>query len=172
MQKIASPQDLQAELRRMLAYCQGQHPSRQVLASQLRGLSHRLRVKTASDLPEREIEQTLGRLPGVSKAEVIDHSRPSSGVFDVTVSLEMKVKKQQSVQLRRNGPYAKRITEFEVELRRMKKAITDALKKIDGYDIKVSLPGRKSEPKDKDGGPPAKFYDHPDVQVDFFVRPS
>jgi hypothetical protein len=42
MHKIASPQDLQAELRRLLAYSQEVQPSRQVLASELRELANRV----------------------------------------------------------------------------------------------------------------------------------
>lgn len=42
MDKIASPQDLQAELRRLLAYSQSERPSRARVASELRTLSERL----------------------------------------------------------------------------------------------------------------------------------
>ena len=42
MRKIASPQDLQAELRRLLAYSQSDQPSREMLASELRGLADRV----------------------------------------------------------------------------------------------------------------------------------
>jgi len=42
MWKIASPQDLQAELQRLLAYSQGYQPSRTQLASELRGLAERV----------------------------------------------------------------------------------------------------------------------------------
>jgi len=46
MQKIASPQDLQAELRRLLAYCHGPGlPSRARLSSELRGLADRVATK-------------------------------------------------------------------------------------------------------------------------------
>lgn len=42
MKKIATPQDLQAELRRLLAYCQGpDRPSRETLAAELRDLADR-----------------------------------------------------------------------------------------------------------------------------------
>jgi len=45
MDKIASPQDLQTELRRIMAYCQGsENPSRDVLASELRELADRVAV--------------------------------------------------------------------------------------------------------------------------------
>jgi hypothetical protein len=42
MRKIAAPQDLQTELRRLLAYSQEHQPSRQVVASELRGLADRV----------------------------------------------------------------------------------------------------------------------------------
>jgi len=43
MDRIASPQDLQAELRRLLAYCESdEKPSREKLASELRDLANRL----------------------------------------------------------------------------------------------------------------------------------
>ncbi len=57
MQKIATPQDLQTKLRRLLAYCQEPHPSRDRLAGELRGLADRVaatkgrgRVFAARDL--------------------------------------------------------------------------------------------------------------------------
>jgi len=42
MNKIATPQDLQGELREILAYCQTNHPSRVVLASKLSVLADRV----------------------------------------------------------------------------------------------------------------------------------
>jgi len=45
MDRIASPQDLTSELRRLLAYAEGEQPSREVLAAKLRELS----VKVAAD---------------------------------------------------------------------------------------------------------------------------
>jgi len=43
MQKISSPQDLQAELERLVSLCDGpERPSREVLASELNGLADRL----------------------------------------------------------------------------------------------------------------------------------
>jgi len=48
MRKIASPQDLQARLRTLLAACEGpEHPSRQRLAAELRALA--IRVAGAFD---------------------------------------------------------------------------------------------------------------------------
>ncbi len=50
MRKIATPQALQAELQRLLAYSQGSRPSRQVLAEALKGLADRTaEVKTKAD---------------------------------------------------------------------------------------------------------------------------
>jgi hypothetical protein len=42
MDKIASPQELTQELRRLLAYCEGCEPSRQVLARELEGLANKV----------------------------------------------------------------------------------------------------------------------------------
>jgi hypothetical protein len=42
MDKIASPQDLQAELRRLLAYTQTEKPSREKLAAEMRELAARI----------------------------------------------------------------------------------------------------------------------------------
>jgi hypothetical protein len=42
MDKLASPQELQAELRRLLAKCQEGQPSRKVMASELRALADRV----------------------------------------------------------------------------------------------------------------------------------
>ena len=42
MDKIASPNELQAELRRLLAYAQTEKPSREKLAAGLRGLASRV----------------------------------------------------------------------------------------------------------------------------------
>lgn len=42
MKKIASPQDLQAELRRILAYSEGHQPLRAVLAAELHTLADRV----------------------------------------------------------------------------------------------------------------------------------
>lgn len=56
MEKIASPQDLQAEIRRLLAHCQGpQRPSRQHLAAQLRSLADRVAGRDLYD----EVEDFL-----------------------------------------------------------------------------------------------------------------
>jgi len=49
MDKLASPQDLQAELRRLIAYSQSDEPSRQKLASELHKLADRVSAqKTAN----------------------------------------------------------------------------------------------------------------------------
>lgn len=51
MQKIASPTELQSELRRLLAYCGGpEKPSREKLASELRDLADRVAMEF--DTPE------------------------------------------------------------------------------------------------------------------------
>lgn len=44
MRKIASPQDLQAELRQLLAYTQEERPSRRVVAAKLQALASRILV--------------------------------------------------------------------------------------------------------------------------------
>lgn len=76
MQKIASPQDLQAELHRLVAYCQSGHPSRELVASQLRGLAdrvagyHRFKVGDrveGGDIPE---DHDTGKVVKVRGAQV------------------------------------------------------------------------------------------------------
>ena len=42
MLKIATPNDLRAELKRLLVYCQEARPSREKIASELRGLADRV----------------------------------------------------------------------------------------------------------------------------------
>jgi len=55
MDKIASPQDLQAELRRLAVYCGGtEHPRRAMLAAELHSLGDRV----------FEGAQDLSKLPG------------------------------------------------------------------------------------------------------------
>ena len=49
MDKIASPQELTQELRRLLAYAESEDPSREKLAAALGGLANRVAGKTASD---------------------------------------------------------------------------------------------------------------------------
>jgi hypothetical protein len=49
MTKVATPQDLQAEIRKIIAYSEGDKPSRKVLAHSLRQLANRLSAKTAAD---------------------------------------------------------------------------------------------------------------------------
>ena len=46
MDKIASPQDLRAELRNLIAYCNTPQPSRQIVASKLRSLANRVSAET------------------------------------------------------------------------------------------------------------------------------
>jgi len=45
MQKIASPQQLQTEIKRLMAYAEGDEPSRVVLATRLRELADRVSAK-------------------------------------------------------------------------------------------------------------------------------
>lgn len=59
MNKIATPQDLQAELRRLLAYTQESQPSRTVLASELRDLAD----KVASN-PKAEVVAIMAKILG------------------------------------------------------------------------------------------------------------
>lgn len=56
MKKIATPQDLQAELRRLLAYSQEKTPSREVLAAELRELADCVAAKRQLLDPKKELE--------------------------------------------------------------------------------------------------------------------
>jgi hypothetical protein len=66
MQKIATPQDLQVELQRLLAYCQEPHPSRDRLASELRGLAAKLAAASVT------YEITLGLKSDDVKLNMLD----------------------------------------------------------------------------------------------------
>lgn len=56
MKKIATPQDLQAELRRLLAYAQTERPSREKLAAEMRGLADRVAATGNRDV-EKLVEK-------------------------------------------------------------------------------------------------------------------
>jgi hypothetical protein len=62
MDKIASPQDLQAEIRRLLAYSQSPKPSREKLASELRGLADR--VAADEDKVEKALKGYMHHVKG------------------------------------------------------------------------------------------------------------
>jgi len=64
MNKIASPQDLQAELRRLLAYAQTEKPSREKLAAEMRGLANRVAadVRLGSDVDELDAIRVAERI--------------------------------------------------------------------------------------------------------------
>jgi len=67
MRKIAAPQDLQSELRRLLAYSQSHQPSRQVLASELMDLADRVAVKASSSIENtaQKAAASITRLEGI-----------------------------------------------------------------------------------------------------------
>jgi len=56
MQKIATPQDLRAELNRLLAYCEGSAPSREKLASELQDLADRV-----AGVPKAEVSKVMAK---------------------------------------------------------------------------------------------------------------
>ncbi len=56
MDRIASPQGLQAELRRLLDYSQSPKPSREKLASDLRELAERVAAYGYETLPASEVD--------------------------------------------------------------------------------------------------------------------
>jgi hypothetical protein len=88
MRKIAGPQDLQAELQRLLAYSQGENPSRQVVARELRKLAVRV---APPDLPEvgapifgpRDSTPTIAKniLRDVSRGKLVRLSPKGSGRY-------------------------------------------------------------------------------------------
>ena len=68
MRKIATPQDLQAELRRLLAECQGSDlPSRQKLAIELRGLADRVVASSRVPQAERMVTEAKKLVNGATK---------------------------------------------------------------------------------------------------------
>jgi len=65
MRKIATPQDLQSELKRLLAYCDQKTPSRTKLAAELRGLAVRLAKMTQTVREEMpEVQKLIQRATG------------------------------------------------------------------------------------------------------------
>lgn len=73
MHKIASPKELQTELRRLLAYVQSERPSRIVLAAEFRALASRL--ATEFDTKE-ELDAYLKEHPDADRS---NHSVKSKG---------------------------------------------------------------------------------------------
>lgn len=67
MKKIATPQDLQAELQRLLAYCESPRPSREKLAGELWGLADRVAANPKAEVSEamsailEDLVQRMGR---------------------------------------------------------------------------------------------------------------
>lgn len=93
MKKIASPQHLQAELGRLVSYCQGpDRPSRAVLASEIRGLATRVagedwlssdRARGFAKDIATEIKRAGGQARatgGVIRADIETADGPFSGV--------------------------------------------------------------------------------------------
>lgn len=82
MRKIASPQELQTELRRLLAYCSGpEKPSREKLAAELRELASR--VKCSEGQEEKLVALFDSLRPGqkisVAMTSVMGTSEATSG---------------------------------------------------------------------------------------------
>lgn len=78
MKRIASPHELQTELRRLLAYCQGpDRPSRQVLVARLNELANRvavLKVKLPGALRRYAVvERGSGRLVALVDSSTSDY---------------------------------------------------------------------------------------------------
>lgn len=65
MHKIATPTELQSELRRLLAYSEGRQPSRVVLARALRNLSERVAAAPKTVYTEEDRWNYAYRLEGV-----------------------------------------------------------------------------------------------------------
>jgi hypothetical protein len=87
MRKIATPQDLQAELRRLLAYSQERQPSRQVLASELMGLAASVN-KLSAGKNVQDAQRAVGAL-GKTLDTVIDiHENVAKGSPDEKLAKE------------------------------------------------------------------------------------
>jgi len=71
MDKIASPEDLQAELRKLLAYAESEHPSREKLASGMKALADRV---AGNKNLERALEHTRYKIPAKVGARVVTHN--------------------------------------------------------------------------------------------------
>lgn len=93
MRKIASPEELRSELRRLMAYCEGpEKPSREKLAAELNGLADKVAgPRTASDSALDYIldQNDLGDIYG----KLMDEDEQSAELFkDVIDKLGAKLK--------------------------------------------------------------------------------
>jgi acyl-CoA-binding protein len=59
MNKITSPQELQAHLRSLLAYSQGSNPSRDKIARGLQNLADRLAAKAPAKLKGKKLDKAI-----------------------------------------------------------------------------------------------------------------
>ena len=101
MKKIATPQDLQVELRRLLASCQGsERPSREKLAEELRALAtgvmdRRAGIQTPHGEPTRQdlrlVQEIQKHIKGVGKVIYVDYRGPDWSVLVDTEYAALKV---------------------------------------------------------------------------------
>ena len=173
MRKIASPNELASELRSLLAYAEGDQPSREKLASGLRALAQRV----ASSLPElRGLLSTLSRLPGVDEAYITDQWREGSDTLWYSVRLKLKAKDATDVVTRRHGPHTFAVIEFETKPRSVALQAERIVDKAGGYSIEVGVPNRKRTWIDPEypraSGEPASYYDGSEVSLEFYMGQS
>jgi hypothetical protein len=83
MNKIASPQQLQAELRRLLAYAGSEMPSRKRIASELRELADRVAAKSLTIEQITELCKKKGVSPTKFWEEAMGGDRASLPKDDV-----------------------------------------------------------------------------------------
>ena len=77
MQKIASPQELQAELKAIMAFVHAsEKPDRQVVASKLRALAGRLATEklAGQDTMAKDVMEFLGQIEGAMRRETLPAS--------------------------------------------------------------------------------------------------
>ena len=87
MNKIASPQDLQNELTRLVAYCSEGQPSREKVASELRSLADRLAGKTPSS-PNEAWDAWVGDQSPKEFMRDADTDDPAKAVKDYVAQLD------------------------------------------------------------------------------------
>jgi|APSaa5957512622_1039677.scaffolds.fasta_scaffold00991_4 hypothetical protein len=127
--------------------------------------------RLAAESVAEALAKKLGQISGVKRAVVTDTSRPSGDTVDASFELALEGE-EKSVQTSRNGAYSKKFVSFKAPLRQLRAAIAKACKASDAYSVKQYAPVRKSEPKDKDGTPPLKYYDSGVWKVSCFIPGS
>jgi hypothetical protein len=82
MRKIASPKELQAEIRRLLAYVSEGQPSREVLAQELHGLASRVAGAKLKKIPSVGVTQRWDVMDGDKVIGRIEKNRSTKTTLE------------------------------------------------------------------------------------------